>query len=402
MPDTTPAIFFDDGRGSLAPLRDLRPIFDVRTGALTILDRLTRALSLEPIALFVQPALADLAAERHDQPINALPQVEGPVLLINGRCPLPLDVIAALEPGRAAVETASGDLIAAYADVETIRALLEGGAPDLDTIDVHDRVLMTRPWHTRTFRDPSLDLDLGLLLAELRGPEPEGCCLIGDQPLHVAPGVTIHPASVFDTKAGPIVIAPGATVRPRATIIGPAYIGPGSTVLDAALIKPHTAIGPVCKVAGEVGGTVIQGYSNKAHDGHLGDSWLGEWVNLGAATVNSNLLNTYGEVTAVAEPGAPRERTGETFFGCVLADHTKTAIGTRIMTGSIVHTGAMWAATAPISGCVDRFTWATDAGVRRYKLNKFVDVMRAAMARRTVEPSEAYTRRIAQLAAPGD
>lgn len=398
MPETSPAIFFDDGRGPLAPLRDLRPIFDVRTGALTIIERMSRALALEPVSLFVQPELAAITAEAHDLPVNETPASTGPVLLLNGRGPLPLDVIAGLEPGRAVVESASGDLVAARVEPDTARAVLAGESAKLDITEVHDRVLINRPWHVRTFRDPSIEIDLRLLLTEPRGPEPDGCCLIGDHPLHVAPDARIYPASVLDTEQGPIVIAPGATVRPRATIIGPVYVGPGSTVLDGAHIKPNTAIGPVCKVAGEVGGTVFQGYSNKGHDGHLGDSWLGEWVNLGAGTTNSNLLNTYGEVTAVAEPGSPRERTGETFFGCVLGDHVKTAIGTRIMTGAIVHTGAMWAASEPISGCIDRFAWATDAGVRRYRLNKFIEVMRAAMARRKVEPSGAYINQVSALA----
>ena len=99
-----------------------------------------------------------------------------------------------------------------------------------------------------------------------------------------------------DTKR--IVIADHAVIRPGATIIGPAYIGEHATVLERALIKAHTAVGPWCKVSGEVGGSIFQAYSNKGHEGHLGDSYVGEWVNLGAATTNSNLLNTYSEVVA--------------------------------------------------------------------------------------------------------
>lgn len=399
--NTTPAIFFDDARGLLAPLRDLRPIFDCRLGPLTILERLTRSLGLDPVALFVGPELAAITRESSDLPVNTVPDLPGTanVLLINGRCPLPLDVLESLEPGQAAVEAGSGDLIAAHTTPAGARAILTGGdAPDLDTIKVGDDVLLARPWHARTFRDHCIDTDLRLLLSEPAGPLPEGCCILGDAPLHVAKDATVLPACVLDCEHGPIVIADGATVRPRATIIGPAYIGPGSTVLDGALIKAHTSVGPVCKVAGEIGGTVIQGHSNKGHDGHLGDSWLGEWVNLGAGTTNSNLLNTYGEVTSVAAPGSPRERTGETFLGCVLGDHTKTAISTRIMTGAVVHTGTMWAATAPIAGCVDRFTWATDAGIKPYRLDRFTQAMTAAMARRKIEPSQSYLDRLREVA----
>jgi len=406
MPTTpgqaTPAVFFDDGRGLLAPLRDLRPIFDARLGALTTLGRLSRTLNLEPVALYVQPALAAIAAETHGLPINEIPAglagAGGPVLVINGRCPLPLDVLEALEPGQAVIESSSSDLVAAMTTADGARALLSGGEPpQLDTITVEDHVLLSRPWHARTFRDVCIGIDLTLCMAGPRREEPDGCCILGEA-LHVAPDAAVHPACVLDCEKGPVVIGPRAVVRPRATIIGPAYIGPGSTVIDGALVKANTAVGPTCKVAGEIGGTVIQGRSNKAHDGHLGDAWLGEWVNLGAGTTNSNLLNTYAEVTAVADPGGPRERTGETFFGCVLGDHVKTAICTRVMTGSVVHTGAMWAATLPVTGCVERFAWVTDAGERRYRLNKFVEVMRAAMGRRKVEPSEAYLARVAALA----
>jgi UDP-N-acetylglucosamine diphosphorylase/glucosamine-1-phosphate N-acetyltransferase len=399
--DRTPAIVFDDGRGLLDPLRDLRPIFDARLGALTTLERLTRALRLDPVACFVGPELAAIAAERHALPINTVPDLpaDASVLVVNGRCPLPLDVLASLEPGQAAVEKGTGDLVAAMTTPDGARAILTGGdAPALETVEIDDYVLLARPWHARTFRDPCIDLDLTLLLADPAGELPDGCCILGDAPIRVDPSANVLPACVLDATNGPIVIDAGATVRPRATIIGPAYIGANSTVLDGALIKPNTAIGPVCKAAGEIGGTVIQGHSNKGHDGHLGDSWLGEWVNLGAGTTNSNLLNTYAEVTAVAHPHAHRERTGETFLGCVLGDHVKTAIGTRIMTGAVVHTGTMWAATVPISGCVGRFTWATDAGLKPYRIDRFMRAMDAAMSRRGIGASEAYRARLAELA----
>lgn len=402
MTDPTPALFFDDGMGLLAPVRDLRPVFDVRTGALTTRERLCASLNLSEAALFVRPPHAPLLDA--SIPVNTLPEgtatdADGQLLVINGRCPLPLDAIAGLQPGQAATESASGDLVAARVTPDQARALLAGTAPDLETVSIDERVLIARPWHVRSSRDACLDIDLQLAGRQLpASPEPAGCCHIGDHPLLIDPAATIFPASVFDTSGGPIAIHAGATVRPAATIIGPVSIGRGSTVLDRALIRAHTAVGPVCKVAGEIGGTIFQGYANKGHDGYLGDAWVGEWVNLGAGTTNSNLLNTYGEITAVAEPGAPREKTGETFFGCVLGDHTKTAIGTRIMTGSIVNTGTMHAATAPISGCVERFSWVTDAGVKRYRADRFIDVMRTAMGRRNVTPSEAYESRVRALA----
>jgi UDP-N-acetylglucosamine diphosphorylase/glucosamine-1-phosphate N-acetyltransferase len=205
----------------------------------------------------------------------------------------------------------------------------------------------------------------------------------------------------LDATLGHIVIDDDAVVRPGAIICGPAYIGPHSHVLDRCLIKPNTVIGPHCKVAGEIGGTIFQGFANKAHDGHLGDSYIGEWANLGAGTTNSNLLNTYGEVIAKAfgpdgKPGS-NERTGEQFLGAIIGDHGKFAICTRIMTGAIVGTGTMWAATAPVTGTVPRFSWVTDAGVKPFAMAKFIEVARAVMGRRKVAMSAAYIARLTEL-----
>lgn len=396
-----PAILFDDGRGLLSPLTDLRPAFDVRTGALTIRDRLEHALGVRVESLYVPESMIPLAREIHPElPVNRAAGGDPgePVLLASGRCPLPLDLHAALEPGQAAVEGASGDLVAAVLPRAQAAALLAGSPPDLETIRVEGSVLLSRPWHWRGVRDASIATDLALLLG---GPAVDAGLLdvLGDHPVRVDPAATVYPGVLLNAEAGPIVIEAGATVRPHAVIAGPAVIGRGATVLEQAFIKPHTAIGPVCKAAGEIGGTVFQGFANKAHDGHLGDSWVGEWVNLGAGTVNSNLLNTYGEVRCRPTPSADPEPTGERYLGCTLGDHTKTAIGTRIMTGAIVGTGTMWADDAQLAGTTPPFLWASRGKLTRYEIERFIEVARTVMARRDREPGDAYTQRLRNIAA---
>jgi hypothetical protein len=148
----------------------------------------------------------------------------------------------------------------------------------------------------------------------------------------------------------------------------------------------------VCKVGGEITGVIFQGHTNKAHEGFLGDSYIGKWVNLGAGTTNSNLLNTYGPVVV------DRQRTGETFMGCVLGDHVRTAIGTRIMTGAVVGTGTMWAASKPITGRTAPMRWVTDAGEKPYRPEKFLEVAIAAMARRDARTTPAEQARFVELA----
>ena len=146
-----------------------------------------------------------------------------------------------------------------------------------------------------------------------------------------------------------------------------------------------------------MGSVIFQACSNKAHDGHLGDALLGEWVNLGAGTVNSNLLNTYSEVVMRLRPSGPLERSGRQFMGCVVGDHAKLAIGSRIMTGTSIGTGTMWAAGAALAGATEPFAWATDDGTRRYRLDKFMDVARTVAARRGAAIGPAATAALARL-----
>lgn len=362
---------YDDGLGRLGPMTDLREPADIRTGALTTRER-------------IEACCADAAKGF----------APGEVLAVSGRCVIPPSAaeLEGLEVGRALVEPRTGEMIAARlteSDWEKWKG--QGEAPavsgGLRRVEITGARLIRRPWDVIRLRDAAIALDLQLLADAETQDLPDGVIAIGEHDLTIAPDAVVYPTVVFDLEHGPVVVREGATIRPGAIVVGPTCIGAGSTIVERAHIKANTAIGPVCKIGGEVGGTIVQGYSNKAHDGHLGDAWLGEWVNLGAATVNSNLLNTYGEVMSRPEPGMPTERTGLAFFGCVLGDHVKTAIGTRIMTGASVGTGTMWAASAPITGAVGRFRWVTDAGDRPHAWDRFEETMRAMMGRRKIAPT---------------
>lgn len=388
-------VLFDDGLGTLAPLTCLRASFDVRVGALTLAERAGHpgaASSL--VGLRCPDALAAVTRERHTVPVNTPPDSADPLLFMNGRCPVPPAGMEGLGPG-AAIADAEAGIVALRGEYAWAGEVLDGKAKPRIAGQVTG-CLMTRPWHARTFRDRCLAIDLAILEDPGRAPPP-GSVVFGQHALSISPTARVYPGVTFDLEHGPIVVGDRATIRPGAILVGPCYVGPGSTVLERATIRQNTAIGPSCKVNGEIGGTVFQGFSNKAHDGYLGDSWVGEWVNLGAGTTNSNLLNTYGEVFARAAPEAGNERTGEQFLGAVIGDHVKTAIGTRLMTGCVLGTGGMFATTAPVSGATPPFAWATDAGTRRYRLDKFMEVMRAAMERRKVSPSEAYRNRVSEL-----
>jgi UDP-N-acetylglucosamine diphosphorylase/glucosamine-1-phosphate N-acetyltransferase len=276
----------------------------------------------------------------------------------------------------------------------------------LNTGELHERIRVRRrtprvlyryPWDVIAFMKQTIPHDLEtvrMLDARIAGDCAD---IVGQHPVEIHASAKIGPNVVLDAEQGPVVIHEGVEIRPNCVLSGPCSIGRGSTVVDRAHIKAHTIVGPVCKVGGEIGATIFQGYANKSHDGHLGDSWVGRWVNLGAGTTNSNLLNTYSEVTMRIEPDGPRHRTGLTFLGSIVGDHVKTAIGTRLMTGTTIGTGAMIASTAPPPPIVRRFAWLTDGGERLYRYEKFIEMMNAVMARRNKTPSEAYLALIREL-----
>lgn len=406
-PNATPAIVFDDGKGILGPLTDFRAAFDVRTGAMRTIERLRMHLRLNVVALYCPEPLEALTKERHSIPVNTFPETDlastGAFGVISGRMAVPIERARELAPGQALVEQWSGDLIAAICTRQQFEELVRSGwdaaAAGLETVTLEasaaSPALISRPWHAVGARNRSLEYDLRFLTRRKTGFVPRHVSIIGDKAnLIIDPSATIRPGVVFDVAGGPVVVSKGAEIRPNAVLIGPTAIGPQSMVKEHSLIRATTCIGPVCKVAGEMGALTMQGYTNKGHEGYLGDAWLGEWVNLGAGTTASNLMNTYSEISAVAEPGGRREPTGEVFLGPIIGDHVKTAISTRIMTGSILGTGSMWAATKPVTGFVRAFTWATDAGEKPYRYDRFEQVMRASMGRRESEPSVAYLDRL--------
>jgi UDP-N-acetylglucosamine diphosphorylase/glucosamine-1-phosphate N-acetyltransferase len=147
----------------------------------------------------------------------------------------------------------------------------------------------------------------------------------------VDPTAVVDPMVVADTTKGPVVIDREAVINAFSRLEGPCYIGPATQVLGAK-IRAGATLGPHCRVGGEVEASIIHGYSNKYHDGFLGHAYVGEWVNLGAGTHNSDLRNDYGPVHVTVD--GQSIDTGCTKVGCFLGDHTKTGLGTLLNTGT--------------------------------------------------------------------
>jgi UDP-N-acetylglucosamine diphosphorylase/glucosamine-1-phosphate N-acetyltransferase len=229
----------------------------------------------------------------------------------------------------------------------------------------------------------SLALDLGAANAP-------GVTRVGDYPLFVERGAIIEPSTVFDLRAGPVLLRSRATVQAFTRVVGPCSIGEASTVTTDRIAS--SSIGEHCKVHGELSVSIVMGYSNKSHDGFVGHSYLGRWVNLGAGTITSNLKNTYGSVQLWTPEGM--RNTELTFLGSLLGDYARTGIGLRLTTGTVVGAGAnVYGVMAP--KVVPPFAWGERAPFARFALPKFLEVGERQMARREIPLTEGARRAIA-------
>lgn len=190
----------------------------------------------------------------------------------------------------------------------------------------------------------------------------------------------VHSTTVIDERNGPVVIQEHATIEPFCFLEGPVVIGSKSIVRAHSTIR-GSIIGPVCKVSGEITNTVMQGYSNKQHDGFVGHTFIGEWCNLGAGTTTSNLKNTYGNVRA-RMPWF-EEDTGRVFLGSLLAAYVSTGIGTMLNTGFVVGTGCSITQSNKRVSAVPAFSWIDGNDTVPNEIDKFISVTKTAMGRRS-------------------
>ena len=204
--------------------------------------------------------------------------------------------------------------------------------------------------------------------------------------LFVAKDATIHNLVFIDLTNGPVYIDKGASIRPFSTIIGPSYIG-AKTIIDRAKIIKST-IGPNCRIGGEIEASIFQGYANKYHEGFIGHSFIGEWVNLGAMTTNSDLKNNYGTVRI--KIGKREMDSGTIKLGCFMGDHTKTGIGTLIPTGAVIGSFVNFFGGGEMPRYVSCFKWLTTKKVENYKLNEAIKTAKIVMKRRNIKMTKRY------------
>lgn len=229
-------------------------------------------------------------------------------------------------------------------------------------------------------------------------PLPAHCRLIGPaDKLFIEEGAAVYGAT-FNTLSGPIYIGKDAEVMEGSLVRGPFVLGENGVLKMGTKVYGPTAIGPHSKVGGELNNVQIFGFSNKAHDGFLGNAVLGEWCNLGADTNNSNLKNNYTEVRMWNYALQTFESTGKQFAGLIMGDHSKAGINTMFNTGTVVGVSCnIFGAGFPRNFIPD-FTWGGPQGMTGYELKAAMETMERVLARRNMTVSEPLRNLYATLA----
>ncbi len=334
----------------LGPLVLTRPVFDLQLGATSIRTKIASAFRVRSgpacCSVMVRSQLAGILLENEPQgAVNDRDWLtRGPVLIANGRwVPAPSQEPVALSSGgRPTVLMCDGQPAAAFVGPEDVTGLRPATVEDwfeemMERGECEDRrgEWIHRPWDLVSLNAAHLEQDFSLATGRgVSNRHLSAMALVGPaNRLHIHEDVRIDPYTVLDTTNGPITIESGVWIQPFTRIEGPCSIGRG-TQLFRANLRGAVSIGPHCRIGGEVEASIIQGYTNKYHEGFLGHAYVGEWVNLGAITSNSDLRNDYGEVRVPLQ-GDP-VATGQAKVGCFIGDHTRTGMGSMLNTGTSI------------------------------------------------------------------
>jgi UDP-N-acetylglucosamine diphosphorylase/glucosamine-1-phosphate N-acetyltransferase len=334
-------LYEDAGVGNLEPLTLTRPAFALRCGATTLLEKQRRYFRVGETVALVRPEMADMCRLQHPGlHVNDLSGVEDDpsalVALVNARW-LPVGAADDL-PGKPEVGLVGDQVAWVILPASGVRGLSRDDlAGRLDSwreslpCRAAGGTLMAYPWDLLEHNAAALDEDF-----RQAGPAPappEGLTHRGPAGrLRVDPEAWVEPMVFIDTTKGPVTIERGAVVEAFSRIEGPCWVGPDTHVLGARV--RGSSFGPQCRIGGEVENSIVHGFSNKAHDGFLGHSYLGEWVNLAAGTHTSDLRTDYAPVRFRLN-GQPVD-SGLVKVGSFVGDHTKTSLNVMFNTGSLV------------------------------------------------------------------
>lgn len=385
--------FFEDTFSShLKPLTLTRPVWDLRIGILTILEKWDH---------FLKPDLIGWKTENYLEEVFKSPSLneEEACLYINSRF-LPsnklIEKIKSLKAGEAL--TSNSELVAYLADYPVKNFNVEYSGISQKTELEFDVLSLKYLWDLLNLNSNQIESDIGLLglsSSQLENIEPNN--IVNPGQIFIDNSAIIEPGVILIADKGAIYIGKHCVIEAGAIIKGPVAICDNATVKMRARVYDASTIGPHCKVGGEVSNSIFHSYSNKAHDGFAGNSIFGQWCNLGADSNTSNLKNNYDLVKIKDwETKRPYE-DGVQFFGTVMGDHSKTSINTMLNTGTVCGVSSNIFQPGFPPKYIRSFTWLDGMRNPRFRLDKALEAMQMMMKRRKIELSPAYQKMMTYL-----
>lgn len=368
-------ILFDDSAwDNLLPLTFTRPVSDLRVGILTIRQKWESALG--------QAAGISTRAYLQQQ---ALPQGQDSLYINSGLLPEAalVEKLLALKPAEAL-----------YAEEKLLACRTSQVPTELGAFAASDFVryplqipfsCLHFPWDMFRLNGQEIERDFERITARRQSESLSSSNrIIGSGEIFIEPGARVE-CCIFNTSAGPVYVGKDAEIMEGCMIRGPFALCDEAVVKMGAKIYGPTTIGPYSKVGGEINNSILQACSNKAHDGFLGNSVVGQWCNLGADTNNSNLKNNYAEVKMWNYPSKRFITTGLQFCGLIMGDHSKAGINTMFNTGTVVGMSANIYGDGFPRNFIPSFSWGGAAGFKTFEPDKALDVAELVMKRRNIE-----------------
>ena len=376
-------VFEDDELAGFDPLTLLRHVSLLRWGTKRLLDALVEKIpDATDVSLWGRPELADVSKEATGYPYND--RAHGSTVLVNARAKPSEGLLLPATWSEPFVAMSKGRMVAARLDTV---ALKPGVITQRDAASLAKRVKKVSAPAEPLF-DGYWDLveSNGLAIVEQARhfeealPVPRGVEVRGPGAnVMLDTGAEIEGHVTLDVRLGPIIVDKGASIESFSRIMGPCYIGPKARIMSAQ-IGGGTAIFESCRIGGQVENSVILPYTNKAHHGYVGDTYVGSWVNIGAGCTFSNLKNTYGNVRLDLEGN--RVDSGMMKLGPVIGDMAKLSIGALVYAGSAIGTGSHVSGLAARS--VPSFTFHDSESGRHVELllESVLETQRRMMERR--------------------
>ncbi|MEL6923604.1 MAG: GlmU family protein [Bacteroidota bacterium] len=385
-------LFDNEVRDRLLPLTFTRPVCEIRMGILTIREKWEKWLNGEA-SYITQDYLSGKF------PIKITEEnyvINGSLLPSDQMCRL----IEQMESNEALLK--GGELLATKLNQKQFERLMKDEEiQELLGFDVEDTdyYKINNVWDIFRLNDQAIRDDFRLLTKDRESqPLSDTNRVIGAENIFLEEGASVECATLNASK-GPIYIGKNAEIMEGAVVRGSLALCEGAKIKMSAKFYSGNTIGPYSKVGGEVNNSVLIGYSNKSHDGYLGNSIIGEWCNLGADSNISNLKNNYSEVKLWNYMSERFERTGQQFLGLVMGDHSKCAINTMFNSGTVVGVSSNVFGAGFPRNFVPSFSWGGAGGYKTYKIDKALETAELVMKRRNkkLEETEAsILRRVAE------